>query len=739
MTFNLDPYKIAAGTKPYKIQFDSLVDQIQLALNTNLGDIEDLQSQVGGNANDNIGDLRISSATLSAAKYLGPIPYPDGLTDLSKETYSDLYATSGFSGTDSALWSAETSGITADLRAVTHNGTNYVAVGTGGTAILSTDGETWSSIGTPPASTVNRITASTTSPLVVVGVGQGNFISRSADGGATFTTISPPAALTAGGYSWDIRDVKNYAGVFYACGYRVEGAAYYSMFMYSADGLTWTVTTTSIPGAMNAVTYDGSTYAMMTGTSTIRSTDFITWTQKDAPSVVLYDIIHVSGLWVVCGFGGVIKYSTDNGDSWPSIDSGTTAKLNFARYDSTNLQFVFGGELTNSQTIIYTWQNGEPTATPQNTGATVVLNDYSDNGSGQSVIIGNGGSIYTFSAYGGDFSVLDTADITGNVANIHYLSVAGSNLLAVYGASSNAYVYQSTDSGSTWTLQNTFATAITTPEDAFIAYDSANSLYIVGIGAFSVSDVDIYYSATIDGTFTRSLLDPAFSGRLDSSMAIDPSNGITIALNTTPKLYRTTDGINWSSYTPPFASYHINIGFYNGYFVVCNAAGTIYYSATAEDGTWSSATPPGSSGFCAVSYLAETGEWFFINSSSSNIWKTTDITDWSAAAITADTTFDASYGLTSVNGVLLAGATGGTRYSFDGLTWVLLDATSPGRGLKNSVNSFATGLPFSSESSDDFTLFDYSANTIPNTFDVTWPSQFAAPSSNYGVYIKWAD
>lgn len=772
MAFDLNPYKIAAGTKPYKTEFDLLVDRIQLGLNTNLADIEALQSQVGGNANDSVGDLRLSSRTLDADKYLGPIPYPSGLTGLSKTTYSALYGTPGFSGSDSALWEVQSSTTTNDITSLVWTGVAFLAFAGASTVRYSLDGTTWQNTvtelaGTPPNQTVNAAAASSTVAGTVIVVGPENYVSKSTNHGITFSTIS----IGAFSHTFDIKDVKEVYGIFYATGTRADG---YSMFMYSVDeGDTWTVTQQGILGLYNSVNFDGTTYIILAGTrdntaSTLRSSDaFATYSSVGIHSgVFVYnDVIHVGGVWVVCGSNGVIRYSTNNGEAWTTVSTTATSTLNFCRYDSYNNNFIFGGEPQDGAVLLHTWVSGDPSATPQVTGASLALNDYTENGIGTSVVVGNGGAIYTFEPYSGDFSLSTAVNITDNTYAVSSVSYLVDSFIALARNASDILIY-SRDSAGIWTLENTVATGITA-WTAKIFYDTDSTKYILCVGDAAASEFKIFTSNSLNGTFTQKL-SKSGSGIVPSpTLNCTIGNGIFVATAAEStaiagggKIWVSSDGGETiAEYTDATGSAaypngrRVSVKYYGGYFIIpIQGDGTFLYSATGAESSWVSVIPAGasSSGTCDIGYIGDT--YYYLNTTdSTSYWKSTDITNLGTANSMASGSVYIGTGTTvkfmsilSANGAMMgrfniSSAGEFTAYSTNGENWDYI----PGNvdlGLNksgtNTNNVYNEGIPFL-VSDDDFVLSDYTPKTVATTFSAPWPPQFAAPSNNYGVYIRY--
>lgn len=177
---------------------------------------------------------------------------------------------------------APASGTTRALAAVTFAAGRFVAVGLGGTILVSPDGVNWT--GEPSGTSASR------------------------DGVA-------------------------FGGRFVAVGF--NDTALVSEVLVSADGTAWTEVVSPLFARvfLEAVAYGGGKFvAVGTNGSILTSADGIAWTSAASGTVaVLHAVAYGGGRFVAVGEGGVIFTSPD-GDTWARESSGTSGSLHGIAY-----------------------------------------------------------------------------------------------------------------------------------------------------------------------------------------------------------------------------------------------------------------------------------------------------------------------------------------------------------------------------------------------------------------------
>jgi hypothetical protein len=181
-----------------------------------------------------------------------------------------------------------------------------------------------------------RVIREATSPQTIGGLLNGTtyaFTINGRTGGGPGGPGTPAATATPrpAGASWsvgaslgagDLRGVV-YGLKFVAVG--TQGAAF-----SSADGLTWTPSTTGTTNALNRVIFSTAGYvAVGNGGTILTSTDLATWTARTSGTGNALNGVAFNGVntHVAVGAGGTILTSTDAAVTWTAAASGTTDEL----------------------------------------------------------------------------------------------------------------------------------------------------------------------------------------------------------------------------------------------------------------------------------------------------------------------------------------------------------------------------------------------------------------------------
>ncbi len=262
---------------------------------------------------------------------------------LQAVTYGDgKFVAVGYGGTiltspDGQAWTVQSSGTTADLTGVVYGGGEFVAVGAasgGGVILTSPDGVGWTAQPGPPAA----LNAVAYGGGTFVAVGAGDTVLRSADG-ATWTASSTadPAADWAGVAYGD--------GVFSAVGVEVQSGLNYEVWATSADGQTWSAGLQGPAPPLNAVAYTGSGFVAVGASETILgSADGTAWStvSQGADTGTQYDAVGSGGKWtVVAGEGGALTVSTDGG-AFQTLSPLTTVQWSGVAWGDGEFVFVGG-------------------------------------------------------------------------------------------------------------------------------------------------------------------------------------------------------------------------------------------------------------------------------------------------------------------------------------------------------------------------------------------------------------
>ena len=281
-----------------------------------------------------------------------------------------------------ATWTAAAAASAQDLRGLAYGGT-YVAVGTGGAIVTSTDAATWTAV-----------TSTTTNALNGAG-----YFATSVVSGSTVT------------------NTPNYLAV---------GDA--GTLLYSSDAATWTARTSGTTKNLYAVSNNGAlSVAVGAGGTILTSADSTTWTPATASGTTndLYTVGYVGGAWFAAGAGGTLVRSAD-GLTWTAVATGSTADLRGLSYgasavSTSSVAYVLVGSggtvLTSPDAVTWTAQ-----VLPGTSGLNAVTYG------AQFVAVGNGGTIFTSAD-----ATTWTAVTSGTSSNLLAL-VRGTYMYATAGA-----------------------------------------------------------------------------------------------------------------------------------------------------------------------------------------------------------------------------------------------------------------------------------------------------------------
>lgn len=188
---------------------------------------------------------------------------------------------------DGATWTQSASPVTVDLYRATWAGTQFVAVGDQGTILTSPDGTTWTtrhSSGVP--GNILYGVAWSGSRIVAVGVSPTapwtTAIALSSPNGDAWTPSTTPANMDP--YDSQLSAVTSSGALFVAVGSGAvtEGTYGQGLVWTSVDGLTWSA---SSPGtnALSTVVWGAGKYVASGSGSPLTSPDGITWTPVANP------------------------------------------------------------------------------------------------------------------------------------------------------------------------------------------------------------------------------------------------------------------------------------------------------------------------------------------------------------------------------------------------------------------------------------------------------------------------
>ena len=205
-------------------------------------------------------------------------------------------------------------GFAGDLSAVTTSGGQFIALGTDGSILTSTDGNTWALAAPILSSGMNGITVGVSSGvLVYVAVGAAGKIFTSTDLVAWTAVVPPPTGS-------DLYSVSFLIGGFVATG---DGGA----LLTSPDGRIWTVrdskTLSALRGAAFGTGSAGPRFVVVGDAGTIlTSNDGTDWSLAPLQSAQNLRGIAFGSRFVAVGQGNLVVHS-DDAITWVPALSGT--------------------------------------------------------------------------------------------------------------------------------------------------------------------------------------------------------------------------------------------------------------------------------------------------------------------------------------------------------------------------------------------------------------------------------
>lgn len=198
------------------------------------------------------------------------------------------------------------------LKGAVHDGSQFVAVGTAGTVVSSSDGATW---------TLKNTVSLNGAPVQLNGITHGGVYVAVGDGGTIMTSSDlvtwTQASSGTGNALYGITILNGY--------YFVVGAN--GTLLTSSDGSTWTAHTTNTGVALRGVNYAASTYVAVGDNGTVlTSSDGTTWAAQASGTTQNLNSIIYGTRFMVVGDNGTVIHSTD-ALTWTTATSGTTASL----------------------------------------------------------------------------------------------------------------------------------------------------------------------------------------------------------------------------------------------------------------------------------------------------------------------------------------------------------------------------------------------------------------------------
>lgn len=365
-------------------------------------------------------------------QWRNPLPQGNSLIGVAYGNGTFVAVGSGgtiLTSTDGSGWTKRISGTDNLLQAVTYNNGIFVVVGDHGTILTSPDGESWTNRESGTNNSVSGVT-----------YGSGNFVAVG-ENGAVLT--SPDAENwtfgTSGSDCW-LSGVIYGEGVFVAVG---TGET----ILTSSDGNSWNTISSNAPNSVSGVTYgEGNFVVVGKNDLVLTSPDGSTWTSGHTGVLkTLFGITFYNGTFVGVGDEGTVLTSLD-GINWTIRNTGISNRLNGIAHGNGIYTVVgeYGAILTSADGVNWDCIT------------TGVFNSLSD------ILFSNG----NFLAVGDSGAVLTSSDgiswISRNTGNSNWLSgiAYGNGTFVAVGdhgsisTSPDGTVWTPRTSGTTWWIKS---------------------------------------------------------------------------------------------------------------------------------------------------------------------------------------------------------------------------------------------------------------------------------------------
>jgi hypothetical protein len=205
--------------------------------------------------------------------------------------------------TDGVTWTmAGTTAVTMPLHGVIGGGNRFIGLGEAGNLYASTDGHTWAALTTLSGTGIGTFNAGAFGGGHYVAVGDNGFIAASTDSiawGSGKVVVVGGVAINLHGVAWS-------GSQFVAVGDNGTIAV-------SPDGTRWSPSTSKLTGALRAVAASTGEIVIVGDTGIETSEDGINWTVRDAVGApALAGVAFGNGKFAAVGTGSAIRTSSAN-------------------------------------------------------------------------------------------------------------------------------------------------------------------------------------------------------------------------------------------------------------------------------------------------------------------------------------------------------------------------------------------------------------------------------------------
>ena len=572
------------------------------------------------------------------------------------------------SSTDGANWTAQLSGTNStSFDKVQYLNGNYLAMGGG--LLTSSNGTTWTTRSVGGAT--QNAAAFGASVYVVVGTGGSvysspdlaTWTSRSAGGNilndvifanSIFVAVGASGAVYSSpdGITWTLQSAgsSNFNRVIYANSLFVLVGSNSTIYT-SSNGTTWTLATSGAlsASALNDVAWNGSVFCAVGDNGTIgTSPDGTTWTVRTAPAANALTSISWSGSqFVVTSTTNSDIFVSTNGFTWKSVPTRFSGNFLYSTYLGGRFLAIGSNKIATS-TNGTTWtpaSNTQFTSLGQSTTNNVAFTN------SRFFLLGTGTSTNMATSTNG---ITWTTYTLFNPPSPIALISAIWNGTSYYLVGGNGNYFTSTDA-ITWTgnLDASASTfyAVSVINSRTIAFGNNASVILAGATRAEVLQTTNWaYQVSVQ------------SAPNPRSIAYNGTNQY-VAVGAAGTILSSADGQSWVGRYSGAVINLDKVQYLNGNYLAMGSSGYGSNLYTSSNGTSWTPQIAGSVAFNAAAFGASV---YVVVGSNGAIWSSSNLVDWTTRSAGSSTFADVIF----ANSIFVAVGTSGACYSStDGITW----------------------------------------------------------------------
>ena len=678
----------------------------------------------------------LAGASRSVVLFLGDWAYGINTSRVAAESIayngSNQYVAVGSSGviltsSDAQTWVPRVSNIATNLTGVQYVNGNYIALGQGGAIgtriTTSSDGVTWTVASFVTTSSMFKVAYGAS---VYVLVGDSGFIRSSSDlvtwtsrsagannlndlifANSIFVAVGASNSVysSTDGITWTLRTATGtWNRIIYDNGlFVIIGNG--GAIATSSDGITWTTRTSNVIGDLFDIVWNGSIYcAVGDGGSITTSPDGVTWTARAAPNFSNNSISWSGSTFIVTNFSNSNILVSANGIVWTSYPTQFGGTFVSSAYLNAGFVALGSGKIATSNDGI-NWTAANPvqfSAIPGMSAAYTVT--YSNSTFIMSGLAGSTANIAT-STDGINWTGRFVGNFPTSTAQAWHYALWNGSAYYLVGANGR---YATSSDAATWTVTQDVSAApffsVAAVNSRTIAFGVNSSVILAGATRAEVlqGGTWAYTVAAQNAANPRTI---AYNG--SNQYVVVGSNGVFLS---------SSDGQSWTGRYSGVTTNFDKVQYINSNYIAMGGTGLNANLLTSADGvTWTSRIA-GTAIFNAAAFGASV---YVVVGASGAVFSSPDLVTWTSRSAGAQAFRDVIF----ANSIFVAvGASNAVYSSTDGITWTLRTAT----GTWNRI-IYANGL---------FVIVGDSSAIATSVDGITWTIRTGA-SGNFND-IVWS-